>query len=65
MLINFILQGYAIYIESGIHIHAPVKDLFVIAEIRAVMKPLVETETTVAVEELVQNYCRERGYVFY
>lgn len=65
MLINFILQGFAKYIESEEHNHSPVKDLFVIAQIRAVMKPLVETDTTTAVEVLVKKYCEERGYVFY
>jgi hypothetical protein len=65
MLINFILQGFAEYIESGVHNHSPVKDLYVIAQIRAVMKALVETETSTPVEVLVKNYCVERGYVFY
>jgi hypothetical protein len=65
ILINFILQGFAIYVESCTHNHAPIKDLFILAQIRAVLKPLVETETSIAVEDLVKNYCLEQGYVFY
>jgi hypothetical protein len=59
------LQGYAEYQQTGHHSHPAVPHLYIVAEIRAVMKPLVEDDLVTDVQDLVTNYCNERGYVSY